>query len=236
MSIKLAHRCKFTNPDRCTSSSGRHQSISKMANAVEVIGDKLVRGSSRHLSDAHLSYVKPNQEECARKYRALAAVPLDSPKKDNLLQDTNKRDGKKDFNRPPLQLLTNNNAQQNFFHTGMAIPVLPHVHPIQQQQYQQQLQLQQIQQQQLQQMQLQQQNFLVQQPVMQNYQQQQLYFQQPIGQNFQQQHILNTNLQTNYSIPQHNGLINNQNTNDSCNFLMLRDEINELKQLICRNE
>ena len=126
-----------------------------MANAVEVIGDKLVRGSSRHLLDAHLSYVKPNQEECARKYRALAAVPIDSPKKDNLTQDTNKCDGKKDINRPLLQLLSNNNAQQNCFCTGIVIPVLQHVHPIQQQQYQQKLQLQQIQQQQLQQMQLQ---------------------------------------------------------------------------------
>ena len=82
-----------------------------MAKAVEVIGDKLVRGLTRHMLDAHLSYVKPNQEECARKYRALAAVPLDSPKKDGSIDHVNKCNANNGIHRASLQHQANNIAQ-----------------------------------------------------------------------------------------------------------------------------
>ena len=65
--------------------------------------------------------------------------------------------------------------------------------------------------------------FLVQQPVAQHYQQQQIQFQQPIAQNLQHQHFFNMNLQPMNSISQNN---------DSSNIMLLREEINEFKQLI----
>ena len=197
-----------------------------MANAVDVIGDKLVRGSSRHLSDAHLSYVKPNQEECARKYRALAAVPLDSPTTDVEGEQTKKPHINNDISKDlwPTQYVPC---------TGLTIPVQQQMQPTQHQQvHQQQYQPQHFLQQQLQQLQYQQQQLQVHQPMVQNFQQHQLQAHQPIAQNLHQQHFINMNIQPANSFSQPQFHSNNQVNNDSCIIMQLRQEINELKQLI----
>ena len=85
----MAIRCNFTNPDRHTASSARHRSVSKMQNAVDRAPEKLIMASSRHKSNAHLNYVKTNEEALAKKYRSLSAVPL---------RDTNINRGKNESN------------------------------------------------------------------------------------------------------------------------------------------
>ena len=73
LTIELARRCYFINPEKCTSHGCRKEGASAMSNHHESLDPKLIMGATHHKTmTAHQKYLRPNEDSVAKKYRALA--------------------------------------------------------------------------------------------------------------------------------------------------------------------
>ena len=71
---KMAVRCGFTNPTRCTGQDKRTEGISRMVNSKEGIPLCESMRASRHDSDdAHLCHTEPDNEAHDKRYRSMAS-------------------------------------------------------------------------------------------------------------------------------------------------------------------
>ena len=71
---RMALRCGFDNPTRCTGQGKRAEGISRMVNSKESIPMVESMRASRHSSvEAHLGYAEPDEEAHCKRYRAMAS-------------------------------------------------------------------------------------------------------------------------------------------------------------------
>ena len=69
---RMAVRCNFENPDRCTAHGKRKEGVSAMVNAKEAVDDEVHRKSSRHKSiSSNLRYRVANDTAMDKKFDAL---------------------------------------------------------------------------------------------------------------------------------------------------------------------
>ena len=71
---RMATRCGFENPTRCTGQGKRAEGISRMVNSKENIPVVESMRAARHSSvEAHLGYAEPDEEAHSKRYRAMAS-------------------------------------------------------------------------------------------------------------------------------------------------------------------
>ena len=75
---ELAERCSFVNPTRCTGQGKRAEGCSRLVNSKECIPMAETMRAARHSSaEQHLSYVEPDEEAHAKRYRAMASKTVE---------------------------------------------------------------------------------------------------------------------------------------------------------------
>ena len=120
---RMAVRCRFENPERCTAHGKRKEGVSAMVNAKEVMDDEVHRKSSRHKSiSSNLRYRVANDAAMDKKFDALLDKGEIGKKKDESLSVS---DESKDCNT------INENMVQNVPHqkTNISSSIEPNVNP-----------------------------------------------------------------------------------------------------------